>query len=58
MKYSDWVKLQAVHCNKNRHRFRTNKFGITWCIICGALGNYNVSSQDLKENDKLLIEND
>ena len=27
-----------------KHKFRTNKFGVTWCVICGTLGNYNTPS--------------
>ena len=55
IKYSDWLKLQTIRCNKSKHKFRTNKFGVTWCVICGTLGNYNTPSQDLGEDDKLKI---
>lgn len=55
IKYSDWFKLQTIRCNKSKHKFRTNKFGVTWCVICGTLGNYNTPSQDLGEDDKLKI---
>ena len=26
-------------CEIGKHRFRTNKFGITWCTECGKLSN-------------------
>ena len=53
---TDWYKLQTIRCNKGKHKFRTNKFGVTWCVICGMLGSYNTSSQELEESDKLLID--
>ena len=52
----DYLKLREVKCEKsNKHKFRTNKFGITWCVICGMLGNHNVVSQPLLEEDKIEI---
>lgn len=32
-------KMLQNNCNKGKHRFRSNKFGITWCVICGLLSN-------------------
>ena len=58
IKKSDWFKLKSIRCDRGKHKFRTNKFGVTWCTICGYLGNYNTPSQDLEEDDKLLIVND
>lgn len=55
IKHTDWVKLQTIRCDKGKHKFRTNKFGVTWCVICGTLGNYNTPSQPLEENNKLLV---
>lgn len=57
IKKEDWNKLQNIRCNKGKHKFRTNKFGVTWCVICGMLGGYNTPSQTLTEDDKLLITN-
>lgn len=47
-----WFKMLALNCNKSKHRFRINKFGVSWCVICGLLGK----TGDLtNENDVLLI---
>jgi hypothetical protein len=26
-----------IGCKDNKHKPRDNKFGVTWCIICGRL---------------------
>ena len=49
----DWNKLKSFHCDKSKHRFRTNKFGVTWCTICGTLSNK--PSFIMNDNDKLTI---
>lgn len=36
-------------------KIRTNSFGISFCVYCGRLYNYNTISKPLEENDKLLI---
>ena len=55
----DHNKLKACHCNKGKHRFRENKFGIVWCVICGQLSinNYGLV-EPLSEDDKLIIKCD
>lgn len=53
--YNDWLKLKSYHCDKGKHRYRINKYGITWCVICGSLGSHNSTSETLKEEEKLLI---
>lgn len=55
IKQDEWIKLKSYHCDKGKHKFRINEFGITWCVICGSLGNYNSISKPLTEEDKLLI---
>ena len=46
--------LMKRHCdNRGRHRFRTNKFGVTYCVICGIMNNK--FAEKLKEDDKLII---
>lgn len=55
IKVSEYNKLISIRCNKGKHKFRTNNFGVTWCTICGMLGSYNTPSQPLEEDDKLLI---
>ena len=32
----NWKAIK-FNCNKQKHRFRDNKFGITWCTLCGLL---------------------
>lgn len=50
------IKLKSCHCNKGKHRFRENPFGITWCVICGQLSINNAGLvQPLKEDDKIII---
>ena len=49
----DWVILKSRNCDKSKHRLRTNKYGVTWCIICGRLSNS--AAEDLKDNEKLII---
>ena len=43
-------------CNKSKHRFRTNRFGISWCVICGQLSS--ALADNLEEDDKLRIVDD
>lgn len=49
-------RLKQYHCDKGKHRFRENKFGITWCVICGQLSVNNQGKvEPLQEEDKLII---
>lgn len=49
--------LKKVHCDKGKHRFRENKFGVTWCVICGQLSYNNLGLvPKLEESDKLIID--
>ena len=32
-----WYRMLDRNCRRDKHRFRTNKFGVTWCVICGLL---------------------
>jgi len=48
-----WYKMLAVNCNRSKHRFRTNKYGITFCVICGLLSNKGTDT--LNEEEKLNI---
>ena len=47
------TKLKSFHCDKGKHRFSNNHFGVTWCIICGAL--YNKDAPPVQEDECLLI---
>lgn len=40
-------------CNKQKHKLRTNNYGITWCVRCGLLSNK--LSKTLQEQDKIII---
>lgn len=56
MNKQDYIKLREIRCYKNsNHKYRTNKFGATFCVICGLLGGYNTKSQPLKEEDKICV---
>ena len=43
------------NCNKGKHRLRTNRFGVTWCVVCGLLSN--TIADELKCTDKITIKN-
>ena len=45
-------KMLQNNCNKSKHRFRTNDFGITWCTICGLLSN---KPADKASNEDLIL---
>lgn len=49
----EWLKLKSFHCDKGKHRYRTNYFGIAWCTICGSLSNKDFPL--VEEDEKLLI---
>ena len=34
-----YLKMLERNCNKSKHRFATNKRGVTFCVICGLLSN-------------------
>ena len=54
---SEYKKLKQFHCDKGKHRFRENPFGITWCVICGQLSVNNQGKVGpLQEDDKLIIQ--
>jgi hypothetical protein len=40
------------NCQSGKHKLRTNKFGVTWCVYCGNLSN--ADSEPLEEDDKVL----
>lgn len=50
----EWLILKSRTCDKQKHRLRTNKFGVTWCVICGLLSNTD-NADELKNGDGLLI---
>ena len=51
----EYSKLKKFHCEKGKHRFRENKFGVTWCTICGLLSTNNFGAIPLEEDDKITI---
>lgn len=59
MKYftlEEHSKLKKCHCDKGKHRFRENLFGITWCVICGQLSINNQGLvEKLTDDDKITI---
>lgn len=40
------------NCQSGKHKLRTNRFGVTWCVYCGNLSN--ADSEPLEEDDKVL----
>lgn len=51
----EWMLLKSRNCNKEKHRIRTNEFGVTFCVICGRLGTG--FADKLKDNECLTIKN-
>lgn len=45
---------QLKYCQKGKHKLRTNKFGVTWCVRCGLLCTGD-SSQELNKDEILII---
>jgi hypothetical protein len=37
------------NCDKGLHKFRDNKFGVTWCIVYGHLATKSCGRPFLKE---------
>ena len=46
-----FLSMQNI-CKKGKHKFRTNKFGVTWCVRCGLLGSE--SSHNLEPNEIIV----
>ena len=44
-----------AQCSKGKHKFRENKFGVTWCVRCGQLSTSVGTSQILNEDDKIIM---
>ena len=42
-------------CQKGKHKLRTNKYGVTWCVVCGLLSNTN-NAQPLEDEDIIIVE--
>lgn len=49
-----WYRMLDRNCRRDKHRFRTNKYGVTWCVICGMLSNKQ--ADPATEEDHLLID--
>ena len=45
------------NCSKGKHRLRVNKYGVTWCVVCGLLSN-KTGMAELSDDDRLLIVGD
>ena len=41
-------------CNKKGHKFKTNKFGVTWCVRCGAVGPWTIDDP-ITEDDRFIV---
>jgi len=53
----DHIKMMHFNCDKGKHRYRLNRYGIVWCVICGNLSINNQGKvEPLQENDKLVID--
>lgn len=51
---------RKANCQKGKHKLKDNKFGVTWCVICGLLSNKPApegafkGANILKEEDKII----
>lgn len=54
MTVKDYKKLLSVHCDRGKHRYRMNHFGVTWCVICGRLSNADAPL--IEESEKINID--
>ena len=43
-------------CANGKHKFRENKFGVTWCVVCGLLSTSIGFAKSLVNSDILIIE--
>lgn len=43
-----------IKCKFGKHKFRTNTFGVTWCVVCGLLA-YNANAPLLTDDNKIII---
>ena len=48
-----WYRMLDLNCRRDKHRLRMNKFGVTWCVICGMLSNK--PADPATEDETLLI---
>lgn len=53
VKSEDWHK-SLKYCQLGKHKLRTNKFGVTWCVRCGLLSN-TPNADELIEEDKIKV---
>ena len=52
----DELQMMKKHrCDKGKHKFRENAFGVSWCVLCGQLGGVNSSVEKLTDDDILVI---
>lgn len=49
----DWLILKSRNCDREKHKMRSNKYGVTWCVICGKLGTGFADT--LSDNESLTI---
>jgi hypothetical protein len=52
-----WYAMLDRNCSKGKHRLRVNKYGVTWCVVCGLLSN-KTGMAELSDDDRLLIVGD
>lgn len=46
-------EVRRQRCVSGKHKFRENKFGVTWCVNCGLIGKNAIF--ELVEDDKLVV---
>lgn len=50
-----WYRMLDRNCRRDKHRFRTNKFGVTWCVICGLLSTKVGIGTEIEGDEALEI---
>ena len=50
----EWIIMKSRNCDRGKHRFRMNKYGVTWCVICGHLST-SPNEKNLEKGERILI---
>ncbi len=53
VKSENWHK-SLKQCQSGKHKLRTNKFGVTWCVRCGLLSNTS-NANPLTDEDRIEV---
>jgi len=49
-------QIRKAQCEKGKHKFRDNNYGVTWCVTCGNLSN-KACGVPLTKEDQVITTN-